>query len=204
MNTKRLSLSVFFLLLTFSIGLVSVNLPISSYAQNNALSQIGNGKAIQDNIQSQLSNQDNQIVLGDSSILSGNNLNCQNQDNSKESINDKYLCNGGVEGIVGQNMLGINAHVCGTCTDAIITISDSTGSQSFRASSSAESAYRWFTIPVNDKYTVTVDIPLFPQRYTITFDPFSETEYCKEINDNSCSGIMGNSLQTLFIDIERR
>lgn len=39
---KNKVLTAFFILLTLSIGLVSVNSPLS-YAQNNALSQSGNG-----------------------------------------------------------------------------------------------------------------------------------------------------------------
>jgi hypothetical protein len=82
LTIKRLSLTVLFVILTLSIGLVSVNLPLSSYAQNSALSQKGNGDSEQDIEQSQSSEQNGQVVSGDSSILSGNNLMCQNQDNS--------------------------------------------------------------------------------------------------------------------------
>src|SRR5918994_489697 len=82
LTIKRLSLTVLFVILTLSIGLVSVTLPLSSYAQNSALSQKGNGDSEQDIEQSQSSEQNGQVVSGDSSILSGNNLMCQNQDNS--------------------------------------------------------------------------------------------------------------------------
>jgi len=83
------------MLLTLSIGLVSVNFPLSSYAQNSALSQDGNDRAEQDTEQSQSSNQVNQIVSGDSSILSGNNHQCQNQDNSQLSPLLSGICNSG-------------------------------------------------------------------------------------------------------------
>jgi hypothetical protein len=41
LNIKRLGLTAFFIVLTLSIGVTSVNLPISSYAQSNALSRSG-------------------------------------------------------------------------------------------------------------------------------------------------------------------
>ena len=70
------------MLLTLSIALLSVTLPLSVNAQNNALSQNGGGAAKHEIEQGQSLLQDNQIVSGDSSILSGNNLLCRNQDNS--------------------------------------------------------------------------------------------------------------------------
>ena len=98
MTIKRLSLSLFFIALTFSIGLVSVNLPLSSYAQNNALSQSGNGNnAEQRNSQSQHSEQNNQVVSGESSILSGNNLLCQDQENSATILLDD-ICDAEMSG----------------------------------------------------------------------------------------------------------
>ena len=59
-----------------------MNLPLSSYAQNNAVGQDGNGYAEQKTGQSQSSEEDGQVISGDSSILSGNNLLCQDQENS--------------------------------------------------------------------------------------------------------------------------
>ena len=82
MNIKRSSLIVFFILLTLSIGLVSANSPLTVKAQENALSQNGVGAAEQEMKQGQSSTQDNQIVSGDSSILSGNNLLCQDEHDS--------------------------------------------------------------------------------------------------------------------------
>jgi len=78
---------------TLSIGLVSVNFPLSSYAQNSALSQDGNDRAEQDTEQSQSSNQVNQIVIGDSNILSGNNLMCHDQENMKSMQVLTETCN---------------------------------------------------------------------------------------------------------------
>ncbi|TVP41382.1 hypothetical protein [Candidatus Nitrosocosmicus arcticus] len=80
MNNKVLT--VFFIILTLSIGLVSENLPLSSYAQNNALYQNGNGDSEQEIEQSQLSGQDDQVVSGDSTIASGNSALCQTMENS--------------------------------------------------------------------------------------------------------------------------
>ena len=82
MNKSKLSLTVFFMLLTISIGLVSVNSPLNAKAQNSALSQDGSGAAEQETEQGQVSTQDNQIVSGDRSILSGNNLLCQSMEDS--------------------------------------------------------------------------------------------------------------------------
>ncbi|MDN5846719.1 MAG: hypothetical protein L0H53_10650 [Candidatus Nitrosocosmicus sp.] len=68
-------------------------------AQNSALSQSGSGDDAEQKIrQIQSSNQDGQVVSGDSSILSGNNLLCQDQDNSD-----------GIEGVEDScNLEGIN------------------------------------------------------------------------------------------------
>ncbi len=86
LNAKKSSLTIFFMLLTLSIGLVSVNLPLTVKAQNNALSQTGNGDSEQETKLGQSFEQDSQIVSGKSSILSGNNIGCQNQDNSKAEL----------------------------------------------------------------------------------------------------------------------
>ena len=85
--------------LTLSIGFISADsMTKLTYAQSNSLAQKGNSQAEQIKDQLQSSNQDNQILSGDSSILSGNNLQCQNQDNSKVSGQD---CDSGISsGIV--------------------------------------------------------------------------------------------------------
>ena len=70
------------MILTLSIGLVSVNSPLSVKAQNNAISQNGGGAAEQEIKQGQSSTQNNRIISGDSSILSGNNLLCQAMEHS--------------------------------------------------------------------------------------------------------------------------
>ncbi|HKR74144.1 MAG TPA: hypothetical protein VJR94_08535 [Candidatus Nitrosocosmicus sp.] len=81
MNTERLSLSAFFIILTLSIGLVSVNSQLSLVdAQDSALSQNGNGQSEQYREQSHYSKQDGQAVSTGSSLLSGNNLLCQDQE----------------------------------------------------------------------------------------------------------------------------
>ena len=81
MNIKKSCLTVVFILLTLSIGLVSVDMPLAANAQNSALSQSGdNDDAGQDLGPRQASDQDNHIISGVGSILSGYNLLCQNQD----------------------------------------------------------------------------------------------------------------------------
>lgn len=80
MTLKRLSLTVFFIVLTLFIGLVSVNSSLTVKAQNSALYQSGNGNEVeQETDQSQASNQNGQIVSGDSSITSGNNIDCKDR-----------------------------------------------------------------------------------------------------------------------------
>ena len=87
---KNKALTFFFMLLTISIGLVSVNTPLTVKAQNSILSQSGDdSEAVQETGQDQSSNQDGQVVSGDGSFLSGNNLLCQDQDSS---IGDSNIC----------------------------------------------------------------------------------------------------------------
>ena len=94
MKIKGSSLTVFFIVLTFSIGLVSVNSPLTVMTQNGVLSQSGGrDEAEQDMEQSQSSEQNGQVISGDISILSGNNLMCQNQDNSEVKKALKGICN---------------------------------------------------------------------------------------------------------------
>jgi len=63
-------------------------------AQNSALSQSGNGNnGEQETKQGRSSNQDGQVVTGDISVLSGNNLECQHQKNSDGIIGTEDLCN---------------------------------------------------------------------------------------------------------------
>ncbi len=60
----------------------SIHTSLDVNAQKLALSQNGNGVSKQQTEQTQSSEQDGQVVYGDSSIASGNNLQCQNQVNS--------------------------------------------------------------------------------------------------------------------------
>jgi hypothetical protein len=83
LKIKRLSLTAFFIVLTLSIGLVSVNFPLTVKAQNNELSQNGNGNAEQETGQVQSSSQNGQVVSGEGNTLSGNNLLCQSMEDSK-------------------------------------------------------------------------------------------------------------------------
>jgi hypothetical protein len=86
LTIKRISLTAFFIALTLCIGLESVNVPLTVTAQNNALSQSGNSDSEQETEQSQSSDQNGQVVSGDSSILSGNNLSCQDKQNSEAGL----------------------------------------------------------------------------------------------------------------------
>ena len=83
-DNQNTCLTIFFIALTLSVGLVSVNLPLSSYAQNNALSQKENGDSEEQMGQLQSSDHNGQVVSGDMTVLSGNNLLCQVQDNSDD------------------------------------------------------------------------------------------------------------------------
>jgi hypothetical protein len=95
LNTKRLSLTLFFILLTLSTGLVSVNLPLTVMAQNSALSQSGSGNhAEQETNQAQSSDQDNQVISGDTNLLSGNNVLCQNQETFHLNVPCETLADG--------------------------------------------------------------------------------------------------------------
>ena len=86
MTLKRLSLTTFFIALTLSIELVSVNLPLTVKAHNNTLSQSGNSDSEQRTEQSQSSDQNGQVISGDASILSGNNILCEYQYDSNEFV----------------------------------------------------------------------------------------------------------------------
>jgi hypothetical protein len=91
-NGKYLTVT-FFVFLTLSIVIISVNSMIkSAYAQSTTLDQKGNSQSSQTKEQLQSSNQDNQVVSGEESIFSGDNVLCQNPDDSK--ILD-VICNSG-------------------------------------------------------------------------------------------------------------
>jgi len=95
---KRIGLSFLSIVLILSIGLVSVNIPSNTMAQNEGLAQDGsNGEADQDIEQSQVSKQNNQVVSGDESIASGNNILCQTMNNiGIESMEDNVCQNEGL------------------------------------------------------------------------------------------------------------
>jgi len=59
-----LGLTSFFILLNLSIGLVSVNLPLTVKAQHNALSHDGIGDSEQEIKEGQLSEHNGQVVSG--------------------------------------------------------------------------------------------------------------------------------------------
>jgi len=63
-----------------------------TYAQKNALSQDGNSKDPQETEQSQFSEQNDQVLSGDISALSGNNLLCQDLENSVTKRSTTNLC----------------------------------------------------------------------------------------------------------------
>ncbi|MDF0682253.1 MAG: hypothetical protein P0116_14935 [Candidatus Nitrosocosmicus sp.] len=78
MTLKRLCLTLVLTFLTLSIGMISIHSPLKANAQNSA-SQSGNSDSEQETKQLQSSDQNGQVVSGDSSILSGNNLFCQDE-----------------------------------------------------------------------------------------------------------------------------
>lgn len=100
MRIKRIGLTVVNIILILSIGLVSVNMPYYTMAQNEGIAQDGsNGEADQDIEQSQESKQNNQVVTGDGSIASGNNILCQTMNNiGIKSIEDSVCQNEGLSG----------------------------------------------------------------------------------------------------------
>lgn len=174
------------------------------YAQSNSLAQKGNSQADQLKEQLQSSNQDNQLVSGDSSVLSGNNLQCQDQKNSKDIINDNVICLSPEQTsnppplTVSRNILILHifddSRITGT-----ITVSDSMGSETIRVN--FEDAAE-FVIPINDKYTVTYNPGSGnPNGLDITF----LSKDCKRIgNSFSCSGVMSNSPQSVSITVMER
>jgi hypothetical protein len=89
----KLSITSFFIVLTLSLGFISATLPLSVNAQHSALSQSGSGNdSEQETNQAQSSEQDNQVISGDSSILSGNNLECQSINNSPGLEEHDKIC----------------------------------------------------------------------------------------------------------------
>lgn len=83
------------MLLTVSLALVSINSPLTSRnAQNNPISQSGNGDdAEPETGQSPSSEQNVRVVSGDSSIASGNNILYEDQNNSDDLQVLDEICN---------------------------------------------------------------------------------------------------------------
>ena len=73
--------------------MISIHSPFNVNAQNSALSQSGNGESEQEAEQGQISTQNGRVVSGDNSVLSGNDLLCQDQDNSDSAVFDRF-CGG--------------------------------------------------------------------------------------------------------------
>ena len=114
---------------TMSIGIVTVNLPLSGKAQNGALSQERGGEAAQGIEQGLSTEQSQQVISGDTSILSGNNLLCQNQLHSPVYSLLTGICNLGQlnpPSIVPTVKLSVNATVkdgqCSVAKSCTITI----------------------------------------------------------------------------------
>ena len=210
MNAKRLGLTIFFIVLTLSIGLVSLNQPLLSFAQNSVLSQSDTWDSAEQEIgQLQSSEQDSQVVTGDSGMLSGNNLRCPSTDNSKENANNDRFCipNGEEPPNSPPPPTAIRSLLKVTTFDyaipearPTITVSDSTGSQSYKPLGDPKAEF--FVIPVNEKFSVTVSTRLSISNYVITFESLDDV--CKPVSSNSCSGIKGNGVQELIIGIESR
>lgn len=91
MSINQSSLPLMFLFPILLIVVVTLISTISSVsATNNVLSQNGDSNAVQETEQFQMSDQDNQVISGDASINSGNNIQCNSQINSKttSSVSD--------------------------------------------------------------------------------------------------------------------
>ncbi len=105
--------------MTLSIGLISGNSPLlSSYSQNNALSQSGISGSEQEANQGQSSDQKSQVVSGDSSILFGNYL-CQDYENNDLTVLKEVSGDGGVVNVPtykGPAVLKVTTIVRGNCS----------------------------------------------------------------------------------------
>jgi hypothetical protein len=193
---KNKFLVVFFMLLTLSIGLLSTNLPLSSsYAQNSAISQSGNGDdANQETKQFQSSEQSGQIISGQSSILSGNNLECQTQDNSNVETNMDGDCES--EGITdplpndrtGDLFVQIYAQSTSEriIAKVVVTygIDDSTDTINVLADrGDVYEEIREYEVPFGHQYSIRV-IPDDPATLTVNFygklcPPYADGLFCR-------------------------
>jgi hypothetical protein len=83
LKIQRLTLTIFFTLLTLSIGLASTHsTPSTVNAQNNALAQYGNSNAKQKIEQGQANEQNAQYLSRETSEESCNNVSCSVNSNS--------------------------------------------------------------------------------------------------------------------------
>jgi hypothetical protein len=102
-----------------SIGIVSVNLPLTAKALNSPLSQSGAGAAEQETEQGQSSTQDGQVISGDSSIASGNNIPCEDQAISDTFSGQPNICD--IDGINAAVVLDLEIESrCDVCVVIII------------------------------------------------------------------------------------
>jgi len=210
-KTKRFVLTVMSIVLTLSIGLVSINSPYYTIAQNEGLAQDGsNGEADQDIEQLQASNQDNQVVSGDRSIASGNNFLCQTMNNiDVNSIMDTGCQNEGV----GGGPQGFTAIDVRTFDDQglrpsniLVTVTDSSGQEILRQTDRNGNVIEFFDpnpiagpLFIKGTYTngtaITKDIVAVEGKLIPTFGPDRPIN-CEitERNVFECIGEVGTSV----------
>jgi len=207
---KRIGLTVFNIILILTIGLVSVNLPYYTMAQNEGLAQDGsNGEADQDIEQLQVSKQNNQVVSGDGSIASGNNILCQTMNNiDVNSIIDTDCQN---EGLGGPRIL--TAVDIRTFDDQglrpsniLVTVTDSSGQEILRQTDRNGNVIEFFDpnpiagpLFIKGTYTngtaITKDIVAVEGKLIPTFGPDRPIN-CEitERNVFECVGEVGTSV----------
>ena len=201
LNIKRLTLTVLFMFLTLSIWLVSVNSPLSVKAQNNAISQNGAGAAEQETKQGQSSTQDSQIVSGDGSILSGNNVLCQDQENSETVQALTGTCN--VDDTnpppqLSQNILRVKAGAWEYSSGGTITVSDGSGNSDTFGVGPLITKEKLYVVAVGDRYTISVDIGFSSD--VVFFDG----DCSADPRSNTCTGIMDNAVKTVGVALLER
>ena len=197
MTIRKSGLTAFFILLTLSIGLVSINSPLIAKAQNNALSQDGDGAAEQQTEQEQSSTEDNQVISGDTSILSGNSVLCQNQENSDSTIFEG-VCEDAISSnppTNGQLMSIVSIHISrsGDVPSGnwgSVRIQDPSANiditQKIQSQDRARTFY--FNIPVGDHYSVTTSFPGPDTPVTLTLGYDDDEPDCKRISSFHCEG----------------
>ena len=210
MKSKKIGLTIFNIILILSIGLVSVNLPYYTMAQDVGLAQDGNnGEANQDIEQLQVSEQNNQAVSGEGSIASGNNIMCQTMNNiDVESIEDDVCQN---EGLGGPRIL--TAVDIRTFDDEglrpsniLVTVTDSSGQEVLRQTDRNGNVIHFFDpnpnpgpLFIKGTYTngtaITKDIVTVEGKLIPTFGPDRPIN-CEitERNVFECIGEVGTSV----------